>query len=610
MKSQGTPAKKEEAHGRTPTPTHEDTTRRVNTDSPVVFVSPREANLSKDRRPEPELPFRKSGKVCHSPPRPSGQNTTNETMETEEDLILNKNTQDTKRKRGTTSHTESPTEEDSDESRPTRKNHGKKMKNKTKPSTDENNGSDTEQSDVEVAETSTRGEDLAEGIHRLRELKEDFANYARKNTSTSKPKFLEFESRLAAVFATIQREYETFSKAQSMIEEQMKKIVLKNKKLEDKIRDIESSQKKQEENPAWRLELQLAMETMMSAMDKKLERALPKAAQHTTTKTTPAIKGPTSEKPAEKAVPRTTAKGATEQKSEQGPGSYAEAAARKAPQKKPQPQRQPRKIKDLQKMIPAQETKKIKPANWGVLRAPVCTDPIKLLKEVFNPRKEGVAINSIIYTSNKNIIVRTNTEQDIQKLQQCKTLKERGFEMATVTDKKPRIMIYGADEGMTKEDLLGQIIDNNEWAANYPDENELQKHFLPLYSFRPKKESSKKNWIVEITPALRKVIEGNGWKIKTLWARLRVADYLDAVRCFKCQHYGHPAKYCKHTNTTCGHCGQAGHNFKTCLNRGQPPVCTPCKAARLASDHSVNDKGCPSKIRAIKERIRNTSYAQ
>jgi len=596
-------------------PRRAEETRRKTLDVPVLFVPSKKvaAISSKDASPRQEQPFKRGGKVTHSPQKPTDDN--NETQAEEEsepthmDQSTTEDNHDAKRKRDTSNNPDTQTDEASDKEYPLLKHTGKKYRSSNYLYSSRNSiadyGNDSSDNNEEV--------DIEPGISRLRELRDDFDKYATKDKSADKYKFQELRNRLNTVFTIIEKDYKTFARAQRNLEKNVRDLVIKNKRFEEKIDSIETHQKEQDSTTLWKKEINQAMDQMLRVMDQKLEAALgPKSRTHheeNNMTEQPPKPRPTVNRPAQNDKNHTSGNDQTNKTTGKPVPTYAQTAAKPGPSTSTAQKTTTRTIKDLQKMIPAQEKKTQKPANWGVLRAPACIDPINLLKKIYNPKSEGVTINSIVYTTNKNILIRADKEEDIAKMKNSQTLQQQGFVMATVTDKRPRIMIYGIDEDNTKETLLTQVFQNNSWAEELKTEEELIKQFLPLYSFQPRKDSTKKNWIVEVSPKIRKTIETNNWKIKTLWARHRAADYLDAVRCFKCQYYGHPAKYCRHTNKTCGHCGQAGHSFNDCLNKNKPPVCTPCKVAHLSSEHSINDKNCPSKIRAIKERIRNTTYA-
>ena len=73
------------------------------------------------------------------------------------------------------------------------------------------------------------------------------------------------------------------------------------------------------------------------------------------------------------------------------------------------------------------------------------------------------------------------------------------------------------------------------------------------------------------------------------WHTELVDEYVDRPRqCFRCQKFGHVAKYCRQEQDTCGHCGTAGHKRDSCNN---PVSCFHCRAP-----HNASDRTCPKYV--------------
>ena len=233
---------------------------------------------------------------------------------------------------------------------------------------------------------------------------------------------------------------------------------------------------------------------------------------------------------------------------------------------------------------------------------------MELLKTTINPKAEGLTIESLNYTTSGNIKITMQNEEDLRKLKTNETLRRHGFQFADPACRKPTIIIYNLDKLLDKTGITQEIYNNNDDLGDNSYE-QFESQFAPLFPLKNKNQEDKLHWVIEVTPEMRKKIQGLGWKIKTTWMRHTADDYLDATRCFRCQLYGHPAKYCSGAQSICGRCGLPGHKFPECPNRNLPPTCTPCKRAGLQSDHPVTSKTCASRHRAIKDRIKNTQYS-
>jgi len=262
-------------------------------------------------------------------------------------------------------------------------------------------------------------------------------------------------------------------------------------------------------------------------------------------------------------------------------------------------------IRALHAMIPDLQKRANHPTWARITARSTTTGTIDTLQKTYDPSKEGIEIaKALRQPGSKQLLVRTETEQDLDRLYSSKALHDQGYQVERLTAKLPKLIVYDVDASLSREQLVEEAAAKNDCIRSASDAD-----FRPLFKIQ-KKSKAQVHWIVEVSAGIRRsLVSSQGKKLKIMWARLRVDDYLDAPRCFNCQRYGHVSKHCPHRTTTCGHCGAAGHRYKDCLSRDEPPVCTPCKIAGADFDHEVHHKSCPSKLRAIKERMRNTNYA-
>lgn len=79
---------------------------------------------------------------------------------------------------------------------------------------------------------------------------------------------------------------------------------------------------------------------------------------------------------------------------------------------------------------------------------------------------------------------------------------------------------------------------------------------------RSKEKEEKETWIVETSSGVfRRSMEHGRMYIG--WLAVKVKEYIDVVRCFKCQGYGHIGKVCNDKKDTCGRCAEA-HRTEKC----------------------------------------------
>jgi len=109
---------------------------------------------------------------------------------------------------------------------------------------------------------------------------------------------------------------------------------------------------------------------------------------------------------------------------------------------------------------------------------------------------------------------------------------------------------------------------------------------------------------MEVGPDTRRKLLQN--KLKIEWQICNVADYLVAMRCFKCSRFNHRHKDCK-GEETCPLCAE-GHKLRECTASTEQHRCINCmtynrynKMGKMGENHSSLDKNCPS-MQAVLEK--------
>ena len=261
-------------------------------------------------------------------------------------------------------------------------------------------------------------------------------------------------------------------------------------------------------------------------------------------------------------------------------------------------------IRVLTKIIPTIKDKQYF-NSVKIVPPPGTKNPDKAIQKVYNLAQYNIKISSLRMTSSNELIVRTETSDDAQRLMKSNTLAKNGYKVIPLKARNPKIIIFGT-QFKTKDEVTDKIFEQNEDIAGR-DADLFATRFVPLYSWSRNDKTTR--WVVEVDPDIRKLIINTG-RLYNPYQAHRVADFVYATRCYKCQKYGHVSKHCSQQKETCGHCAQQGHSFKDCPSKQQPAVCPNCKQNNLPTAHRVIDKNCQSFLRATKQQLLRTNYGQ
>ena len=85
-------------------------------------------------------------------------------------------------------------------------------------------------------------------------------------------------------------------------------------------------------------------------------------------------------------------------------------------------------------------------------------------------------------------------------------------------------------------------------------------------------------------------------------------NFVTVSRCYKCQGYGHVAKYCRVNYEIWAHCAESGHSTKECTNKSGHASCVNCRKAGKKGDHAAFSVNCPMHTKALEALVSRTQY--
>jgi acylphosphatase len=215
-----------------------------------------------------------------------------------------------------------------------------------------------------------------------------------------------------------------------------------------------------------------------------------------------------------------------------------------------------------------------------------------------------VGIRSLKSLKDGRVLIEAGTTEEINKLRQ--TIQEKcreKLEMVMPQLRKPRVIINNVPNDITVENLEVVIIAQN-------PELELAEGDMDT-KFRYTTKRGQNKIVIEVGPKTRKKLKQK--KLKIGWQICNAADYLVAMRCFRCSRFNHRHNECKNEEI-CPLC-TGGHKLKECKAPADQHKCINCttynthsKTGRINENHSSLDKNCPSLQAVLAKYRQDTDY--
>lgn len=228
----------------------------------------------------------------------------------------------------------------------------------------------------------------------------------------------------------------------------------------------------------------------------------------------------------------------------------------------------------------------------------------QVVLESVRPAHPELKVSKLKPTKAGGVVLELDNKKDYDKLKSSKILEKVGLVASAPKQVEPHFIVYNVLKNLSDEDLV-ENIKISCGLENIFDKNQMSK--LKVVSKRNSKFENRSHKIL-VAPFNMKTFILKLGKIHAYWETYKVADFINITRCFNCQSYGHPAKFCNKKSPTCGHCGQEGHKIDNCKDKDKKETCANCKRAGRGAQHSVRSDDCPILMKAKSMVINNTNY--
>lgn len=219
------------------------------------------------------------------------------------------------------------------------------------------------------------------------------------------------------------------------------------------------------------------------------------------------------------------------------------------------------------------------------------------------PAKEKIRVRAVRRIHSGGIAVETERKEDLQAFVGSSQLKKAGLSVSLPMQRNPSLIVYDVPKQMSKEEIVSSLREQNLSDMTQKDMSSAVK-----VSHIAGKKGDAVNWVIDVSPLVRKRLKLSGGRVYLGWSACRVQDFVSATRCFKCQKFGHTSKRCKQKDDTCGHCAEKGHTFALCSKKSKPPVCSNCKEKGKPHGHRSRDPACASYKEALALIVSRTNY--
>ena len=228
----------------------------------------------------------------------------------------------------------------------------------------------------------------------------------------------------------------------------------------------------------------------------------------------------------------------------------------------------------------------------------------KIIKSSIDPTQMKIGIRTFKGLQNGKVLIETDTENDIQALQN--QIRDKcGDRLETNVQKRrnPRLIIYNVPDETTLENAADIICDQN------PELAVTREDITAKFIFKNKRNV--RNLVIELTTETYRIMRQK--KLKIGWVICHTEDYISVTKCHKCSKFNHHQSECR-SEETCPLCaGQ--HKMIECKATRAQYRCVNCTTYNkynqdktVKENHSSLDRTCPSMQAMIVKYRQNTAY--
>lgn len=226
-----------------------------------------------------------------------------------------------------------------------------------------------------------------------------------------------------------------------------------------------------------------------------------------------------------------------------------------------------------------------------------------------DPQAMNVSVERMMKTR-KGLVVAVREKDDLDKLKASEAFKGRGYKVVEKERKRPMVLLYDVEKGLSEDQVLKEL-----FVKNFGDIGMTEQEFLREVKVRRKvtqarqrgeKENSRESWVMEVNGKIFRICM-NRKRLYIGWESLKVKEYIDVVRCFKCQGFGHIGRVCRDEEQTCGRCTD-NHKTESCKVDDENVRCNNCRKEGRDENHPTTWIGCEVYKRVEERYFKSVNY--
>jgi hypothetical protein len=228
----------------------------------------------------------------------------------------------------------------------------------------------------------------------------------------------------------------------------------------------------------------------------------------------------------------------------------------------------------------------------------------EILTKTVNPKDLCIKPDRLIKIRNNGVMIESSTIE-VEKLIGDKSLQKAGLEARKPKILWPKLVIHNVPNPVSAEELSERIEEQVQKKIRLPE------NWCAYAGTLGPKKTTDASWILEVHPTVWKSLTSEG-HIYIDWHSCRVENFVKLTKCFKCQRYGHVAKYCN-SEESCGFCTSSEHETKDCPHKNLPAKhsCINCIRAKFRDhSHHTNAESCPIFKRKLEEYLSSICYEE